>query len=77
MGAHQQGPKQRGNQVGHDVFNWMSVEADDTNRSGPLVMLLVDVPVQSGMVEQPGQMRETPVKHHQINRAKTKQHCQQ
>ena len=33
------------------MLDWMSVDADDGNRSSPLVMLLVDVLVDTGVVQ--------------------------
>lgn len=46
--------QKRRKQIGNDVFDWMSVNGDYCDRSSPFVMLLVDVFVESFVMQSPG-----------------------
>lgn len=41
----------------HHVLQRMSVDGDDSDGSGPLVVLFVEVLVEAGMVEQPERVK--------------------
>ena len=54
MTACQHGAHHGGQEVGEYVLHGVSVDSYDTDRRSPLVVLLVDMLVQSRMVQQPG-----------------------
>ena len=54
VGAQQQRPNGWGNQVGQDVLHRVSVDGHDANGGSPLMVALVDVLVETRVVEQPG-----------------------
>ena len=54
MGAQQQRPNSRWDQVGQNVLHGVGVDGHYADRGGPLVMALVDPLVEARVVQQPG-----------------------
>ena len=55
VGAHDEAAHVEGYDVGQDVLYWVGVDADDGERSSPLVVLLVEVFIQPSVVQEPDQ----------------------
>ena len=53
MGAHDYWTRHKGKRVGQDMLHRVAVDGGDADRSIPLMMCLVDVPVDPPVVKQP------------------------
>ena len=56
MRTHDQGSEDDGAQVGYKVFQRMRIYCNNANRGSPFMMDLVNVTVNTRMMEQPGKI---------------------
>jgi hypothetical protein len=62
VGAHDEGPKPDGQQVGENMLNRVGVERDDASWSRPLMVDLVEVLVELRVVKEPTHKEDSTLK---------------